>query len=131
MYIGPKGLMSTGISRCTVRSVSPVSRCVVMADRKGVLIRFRLLNDLSAEQLVTGRVHRRLIKALMLGNIDVACLRAAAGLEGKLLCPCSFRCCCHFIIQQCTSEVTQCGDGRSSWYMSTSSLILVVHSSDV
>ena len=99
-------LMSTGISRCTVRSVSPVSLCVVMADRKGVLIRFRLLKDLSAEQLVTGRVHRILSKALMFGNIEVACLRAAAGMEGKLLCPCSFRCCCHFIIQQCSSEVT-------------------------
>ena len=99
-------LMSTGILRCTVRSVSPVSRCVVMADQKGVMIRFRLLKDLSAEQLVTGRVHRILSKALMFGNIEVACLRAAAGMESKLLYPCSFRCCCHFIIQQCSSEVT-------------------------
>ena len=60
--------MSTGMSRCTVRSVNPVSLCVVIDDRKGDLIRFRLLKDLSAEQLVTGRVHRILISALTFGS---------------------------------------------------------------
>ena len=79
--------MSTGMSRCTVRSVNPVSLCVFMDDRKGVLIRFRLLKDLSAEQLVTGRVHRIRISALTFGYMEVACLRAAAGLEGKLFYP--------------------------------------------
>ena len=118
--------MSTGMSRCTVRSVNPVSCCVVMDDRNGVLIHFRLLKDLSAEQLVIGRVHRMLISALMFGYIDIACLRAAAGLNGKLLCPCSFRCSCHFICQQCSSESTQPRDGR---YMTESSLTLLSHSS--
>ena len=93
------------------------------------LIRFRLVKDLSAEQLVTGRVHRILIRAFTFGYIEVACLRATAGLDGKLLHPCSFRCCCHFICQQCNSEVTQPGDGRSSWYISASLLTLLSHSS--
>ncbi len=39
------------------RSDSPVSRSVVIDDRTAVLILFRPLKDLSAEQLVTGRVH--------------------------------------------------------------------------
>ena len=56
-----------------------------MDERNGVLIRFRLLNALSAEQLVTGRVHRMLTNALIFGNIVVACLRVTAGLDGKLL----------------------------------------------
>ena len=121
--------ISTGISQCTVRSVSPDSRCVVMDNRNGVLIRFRLLKDLSAEQLVTGRVHRILINTLMFGYIEVTCLRAAAGVDGKLLCPCSFRCCCHFICQQCNSEVTHSDEGRSSLYMAASSPTLLLHSS--
>ena len=73
-----------GMSRCTVRSVNPISRRVVMDDRKEVLIRFRLLKVLSVEQLVTGRVYRILINALMFGCIQVTCLRATAGLDGKL-----------------------------------------------
>ncbi len=39
------------------RSDSPVSRSVVIDDLTAVLILFRPLKDLSAEQLVTGRVH--------------------------------------------------------------------------
>ena len=89
--------ISTGMSRCTVKSVSPDSRCVPMDDRKAVLILFIPLKDLSAEQLVTGRTHRIVHKALILGYIAVACLRASVGLLGKLLLPCSWRCCCHFM----------------------------------
>ena len=59
--------MSTGMSWCTVKSVSPVSHSVVMDDRKAVLIRFSPLKDRSAEQVVTGRVHKILNKALILG----------------------------------------------------------------
>ncbi len=67
------------------RSDSPVSRSVVIDDRTAVLILFRPLKDLSAEQLVTGRVHNILTKALMLGNMVVACLRVTVGLCGRLL----------------------------------------------
>ena len=74
------------ILRCTERSVSPVSRCVVIVDLNGVFVLFRLLNDRSAVQLVTGRVQSMLANARMLGNIELACLRAA-GQDGRLLCP--------------------------------------------
>ncbi len=59
------------------RSDSPVSRSVVVDDRTAL---FRPLKDLSAEQLVTGRVHNILTKALMLGKMVVACLRVTVGL---------------------------------------------------
>lgn len=51
------------------RSVSPVTRSVIIVDRKGVLILLSALKDLSAEQLVTGKVHMMAINALMLGYI--------------------------------------------------------------
>ena len=38
--------------------MSPVKRELVIVDLKGVLILLRPLKDLSAEQLVTGRVQR-------------------------------------------------------------------------
>ena len=110
--------------RCMCRSDSPVSRSVVIDDRTAVLILFRPLKDLSAEQLVTGRVHNILTKALILGNMVVACLRVTVGLRGRLLSPWSLQYCSHFICQQCSSLSIQVGDGRSSLYRSTSWLTL-------
>ena len=49
------------------------------SERKAVFIRFSPLNDLSAEHVVTGKVHMILISALMFGNIEVVCLRAMPG----------------------------------------------------
>ena len=78
------------ILRCTERGVSPVSCCVVIVeDLIGIFVLFRLLNDSSAVQLVTGRVQSMLDNARMLGNIELACLRAGVGQDGRLLCPCS------------------------------------------
>ena len=79
--------ISTGMSRCIVKSLSPDSRCVPMDDLKADLILFIPLKDLSAEQLVTCRTHRIVNKALILGYIAVACLGASVGLLGKLLLP--------------------------------------------
>ena len=73
--------MSTGMSRCKVRSVSPVSRCVVMDDRNAVLMHFSPVKDLSAEQLVTGSVHSIVTNALMLGYIELACLTVTTGVD--------------------------------------------------
>lgn len=53
------------------RSVSPVNRSVTIEDRRGVLILLSALKDLSAEQLVTGKVHMMAISTLMLGYIGV------------------------------------------------------------
>ena len=53
--------------------MSPVKRELVIVDLKGVLILLRPLKDLSAEQLVTGRVQRILIRAEMFGNIKLTC----------------------------------------------------------
>ena len=57
---------------------------VVIADLNGVLMRFNPLKDLSAEQVVTGNVQRILIRALILGNIELTCLIVRVGLEGRL-----------------------------------------------
>ena len=60
--------MSTDIPRCMFSSVSPVSRCVDIDDRRAIYIRFTPLKDLSTKQLVTGRVHKILTSALILGT---------------------------------------------------------------
>ena len=112
--------ISTGMSRCRWRRVSPDSLPVVMDERIRDLIRFSPLKDLSAEQLVTGRMQKILTKTLMLGYIEDTFLRVSASVEGKLFCPYSFRCCCHFIHQQCNSLLMELGDGRSCWYISAS-----------
>ena len=65
-------------------SVSPVSRCVDIEDLRAIFIRFSPLKDLSAEQLVTGRVHMILTSALKFGYIEVVCLRVVVGIDGKL-----------------------------------------------
>ena len=75
------------MSRCICRRASPLSRSVPIDDRRAVFIRFTALKDLSAEQLVTGNVHRILARARMLGNIVVAWRRACVGELGKLTCP--------------------------------------------
>ena len=76
-----------------------------MGDRKAVFVRFNPLKDLSAEQLVTRKVHKMVTNTLMFGYIEVACLRVVVGLDGKLDWPCSDRCCCHFNFQHCGSSV--------------------------
>ena len=47
---------------------------MVINDRKVVLMRLSPLKDVSAEQLVTGRVHKMLINARILGYIVEVCL---------------------------------------------------------
>ena len=58
---------------------------MVIEDLKAVLIRLSPLKDLSAEQLVTGRVHKMLIKALMFGYIAKVCPSVVVGLNGRLV----------------------------------------------
>ena len=62
--------MSTGMSRWMWTRVSPVNRSIIIEDRRGDLIVLSPLKDLSAEQLVTGKVHMMAISTLMLGYID-------------------------------------------------------------
>ena len=63
------------MSLCRWRSVSEVRRSLPMVDLSTVLILFRPLNDLSAEQEVTGRCVR---VHLYLGKVklhEVGCVR--------------------------------------------------------
>ena len=71
-----------------------------MEDRKAVFVHFSLLKDLSADQLVTGRVHKMVTNTLMFGYTEVTCLKVVVRLDNKLQCPRSVRCCCHFNFQQ-------------------------------
>ena len=96
---------------------NPDNLCVVIEDLREVLICFRKLKDLSAEQLVTGRVNKILTKTSILGYMEVICGRVVVVLVGRLFCPCSLSYCCHFIFQQSNSLLTQCGDRRSFWYI--------------
>lgn len=86
---------------------------------------FKTLKDLFAEQLVTGRVHIIVIKALMFGYISEVCLIVTVELSGRLVCPCSFRQICHFYCQQCSSLSMVPCEGRSFWYISASVLTLL------
>ncbi len=54
---------------------------MVIEDLKAVLICLSALKDLSAEQLVTGGVHKMLIKALMFRYIAEVCLIVVVGLN--------------------------------------------------
>ena len=63
------------------------SQTRVIADLKGVFILYSPLKDLSAEQLVTGKVQRILTRAVMLGYMELTCLRVSVRLVGKLLSP--------------------------------------------
>ena len=58
---------------------------MVIEDLKAVLTRLSPLKDLSAEQLVTGRVHKMLIKALMFGYIAEVCLIVVVVLNGRIV----------------------------------------------
>ena len=57
---------------------------MVIENLEAVLIQLSPLKDLSAEKLVTGRVHKMLIKALMFWYIAEVCLIVAVGLNGRL-----------------------------------------------
>ena len=58
---------------------------MVIEDRKAVLMRLGPLKDLSAEQVVTGRVHKMLIKALIIGYMAEVCLIVVVGHNGRLV----------------------------------------------
>ena len=53
--------------------------------------------------------------------------QSTRGLDGKLFCPCSFRCLYCFISQHCNSFKTVPRDKRSLLYMLASLLIFAVH----
>ena len=107
--------ISREMSRCICRRANPVRRSVPINDRTAVFIGFMALNDRSAEQLVTGSVHKIVRSARMLGNIAVACRRACVGVLGKLASPCWLSSCCHFIHQQCSSPSRQSRDGSRTF----------------
>ena len=74
--------MSMGMSCCIWRSKSKSSQSSV--GHYGVLILFSLLKDLSAEQLVTGRVQSILIRTEMLGYMELVCFKVSVRLVGNL-----------------------------------------------
>ena len=65
--------MSTDISRCLF-SIIVVAKTLTIEGQS--FFHFNLLKDLSAEQLVTGRVHKILTSALIFGYIEVVCSAA-------------------------------------------------------
>ena len=61
-----------------------MSLVVVIEERSDVFVLFRLLNDRSAEQVVTGRVANMVNKTLMLGYIRVVSGSVLLGQSGRL-----------------------------------------------
>lgn len=57
--------ISIGMSQCICRRDNPISLSVVIDDHIAVLICLSPLNELSAEQLITGRVHKILINVVL------------------------------------------------------------------
>ncbi len=116
------------------RSVSDVKRSFPMVDLKAVLIRFRPLNDLSAEHDLTGRVQRICNRILMFGNIVVTWGNVKDGEFGREDWPCSRSWLFHFKYQQWSSLSRLEKKGISLSYMlpncrilgDTSSMIFVV-----
>ena len=90
---------------------------------------FSPLNNLLAEQLVTGIVDRMLSKTRMFGYIEVVCLSASKGFEGKLLYLCSCECHVHFTCQHPSSLFKLVDDGRSSLYSSVIAVTFLINSS--
>ena len=72
------------MSRWMCNKVSPLSLLFVILDQNVVFILFKLLNNLSAEHVVMGRVHRILTRATMLGYMLLMCLGVRMRLLGKL-----------------------------------------------
>ena len=64
-----------------------MSLVVVIKERSNVFVLFRLLNDRSAEQVVTGRVANMVNKTLMLGYILVVSGSVLFGQSGRLASP--------------------------------------------
>ena len=64
-----------------------MSLVVVIEERSDVFVLFRLLNDRSAEQVVTGRVANMVNKTLMLGYILVVSGSVLLGQYGRLASP--------------------------------------------
>ena len=77
--------ISRAKSRWTARKLSSDKRAPDIDERNVVFVRFSPLNDLSAEHVVTGSVHKMLSSTRMFGYIELAYLSAPKGLEGKLL----------------------------------------------
>ena len=100
-----------------------------MDERNDVFVLFSPLNDLLAEQLVTGIVERMLSKTRMFGYIEVACPSASKGVEGKLLNPCSCESRDHSTCQHPSSPFKQLDDGRSSLYNSAITVTFLMNSS--
>ena len=70
-----------------------------MVDLSVVLILFSPLNDLSAEQEVTGNVQRISNRTLMFGKRDDAWGKVNDGVFGRETCPFSCSCSFHFKYQ--------------------------------
>ena len=64
-----------------------MSLVVVIEERSNVFVLFKLLNDRSAEQVVTGRVANMVNKTLMLGYILVVSGSVLLGQSGRLASP--------------------------------------------
>ena len=61
-----------------------MSLVVVIEERSDVFVLFRLLNDRTSEQVVTGRVANMVNKTLMLGYIRVVSGSVLLGQSGRL-----------------------------------------------
>ena len=64
-----------------------MSLVVVIEERSDVFVLFRLLNDRTSEQVVTGRVANMVNKTLMLGYILVVSGSVLLGQSGRLASP--------------------------------------------
>ena len=101
-------------------SAKDVRRSLPHMDLNYVLIRFKVLNDLSLEQLVTGNVQSTSNNTCMSGYRLVACGNACDGEVGRQALPCCSICCCHLIFQLTIWWDTLSVDARYSSYRSIS-----------
>ena len=108
----------TGTSLWMCISAKDVRRSLPHVDLKYVLIRFKVLNDLSLEQLVTGNVQDTSNNTRMSGYRLIAHGSACDGEVGRQALQCCSICCCHLIFQLTTWWDTLSGDARSSSYRS-------------
>ena len=110
----------TGASMWMCISAKDVRRSLPHVDLKYGLIRFKVLNGLSLEQLVTGNMQSTSNNASMSGYRLVVCGSACYGEVGRQALPCCSICCCHLIFQLTIWCHTFSWDARSSSYRSTS-----------
>ena len=91
-----------------------------MEERSDVLVLFKVLNDRSAVQLVTGSVAKMVRRTFMFGYMVDVCGRVFLGQSGRLVRPWFLECSCHFTSQISHSLLKESGDGRSALYNSAS-----------